>query len=385
VTDTRTTTTFTLPAIGEGGTVGTLSRWLKQPGDPVTEGEPLLEVATDKVDTEISAPFSGTLVRILAQEEDSVEEGAELAVIEHAAAAEPDRFPRPPSVVGAPQENPARTAGAGDSGTGVPTAASVTVPALAAPAPASLPASAVPSVPATVRPGERREKLTPMRRVIADRMMESLQSTAQLTSVVEVDVTEVSRIRERYKAEGRKISYLPFFITAAVNALQAYPVFNTTTTDAGTELIYHESINLGIAVDSPKGLMVPVVRDTQTKGVDEIAAAVEDLAGRVREGRITPGDLGGGTFTITNTGSRGSLFDTPILNYPQTAILGTGAVVERVVPIPAEEVRIGIRSFAHLALTYDHRIVDGADAARFLSLIKAHIEAGVSMPSPARP
>jgi 2-oxoglutarate dehydrogenase E2 component (dihydrolipoamide succinyltransferase) len=216
-------------------------------------------------------------------------------------------------------------------------------------------------------------------------MMESLQSTAQLTSVVEVDVTEVSRIRERYKAEGRKISYLPFFITAAVNALQAYPVFNTTTTDAGTELIYHESINLGIAVDSPKGLMVPVVRDTQTKGVDEIAAAVEDLAGRVREGRITPGDLGGGTFTITNTGSRGSLFDTPILNYPQTAILGTGAVVERVVPIPAEEVRIGIRSFAHLALTYDHRIVDGADAARFLSLIKAHIEAGVSMPSPARP
>lgn len=193
-----------------------------------------------------------------------------------------------------------------------------------------------------------------------------MQST-QLITVVEVDVTAVSRIRKSYKAQGRKISYLPFFIKAAIEALQVYPVFNTTTTNSGTELVYHDSINLGIAVDSPKGLMVPVIRDTQTKGIDEIAAAVGDLAGRVRTGRITPGDMEGGTFTITNTGSRGSLFDTPILNYPQTAILGTGAVVERVVPLPSEDVRIGIRSFVYLTLTYDHRIVDGADAARFLS------------------
>jgi 2-oxoglutarate dehydrogenase E2 component (dihydrolipoamide succinyltransferase) len=373
VKETPSMTTFTLPSIGEDGSVGTLSRWLKQPGELVIEGEPLLEVATDKVDTEISAPFSGTLIRIIAQEEDTVEEGEDLAVIEYAAANEPTPSPTPPSVVAALQENLAPRAGVVDPG--VPTPALVTTPAVSVPVQPSSHPSAATSVSATVRRGERREKLTPIRRVIADRMMLSLQSTAQLTSVVEVDVTAITRIREGYKAEGRKISYLPFFIAAAVDALQDFPVFNTTVTDDGSELVYHESINLGVAVDSPKGLMVPVVRDTQTKSVDEIAATVEDLASRVRAGRITPNDLEGGTFTITNTGSRGSLFDTPILNYPQTAILGTGTVVERVVPLRAEEeVRIGIRSFAYLALTYDHRIVDGADAARFLSLIKSHLE-----------
>ncbi|MCO4252150.1 dihydrolipoamide acetyltransferase family protein [Pseudarthrobacter raffinosi] len=370
-----TTTTFTLPPIGAGGTVATLSRWLKNPGDPITDGEPLLEVATDKVDTEISAPFSGTLVRILANEEDTIEEGAELAVIEHLTTAQPAPSPHQPPVVVASQDNPAATAGAVAPAAAPGGGGPIGGPSRRVPVPASL-APAVPSVSAAVRPGERREKLTPIRRVIADRMMESLQSTAQLTTVVEVDVTAVSRMRKSYKAEGRKISYLPFFIKAAIEALQVYPVFNTTTANSGTELVYHESVNLGIAVDSPKGLMVPVVRDAQTKGVDEIATAVDDLAGRVRTGRITPGDMEGGTFTITNTGSRGSLFDTPILNYPQTAILGTGAVVERVVPLPSEEVRIGIRSFVYLALTYDHRIVDGADAARFLSQIKTHIETG---------
>lgn len=336
MTGPTTTTAFALPSLGDAGSGVTLSRWLKKTGDSVVEGEPLLEIATDKVDTEISAPFSGTLVRILAQEEDTIEEGTELAVIEHASPPEP----------------------------------------LLQPAPVPEAVAESPAVPVAARPGARREKLTPIRRVIADRMMESLRSTAQLTSVVEVDVTSVARIRKGYKDEGRKISYLPFFIKAAVNALKLYPVFNTTAENGGTELIYHDSVNLGIAVDSPKGLMVPVIQDAQTKGIDGIAAAVEDLAGRVRSGRITPAELEGGTFTITNTGSRGALFDTPILNYPQTAILGTGTVVERVVPLPSDDVRIGIRSFAYLALTYDHRIVDGADAARFLTQVKAQIEAG---------
>lgn len=374
MTDT-TSTIFILPAIGTGGTAATLSRWLKKPGDPVTNGEPLLEVATDKVDTEISAPFSGTLVRLLAHEEDAIEEGTELAVIEHPVASAPIPAPRQAPMIGTVQENLTAATGPVESESSAPIpAASITPPA------AVSPPVAVPSVAMAVRPGERREKLTPNRRVIADRMMESLQSTAQLTSVVEVDVTAISKIRQSYKAQGRKVSYLPFFIKATSEALQAYPVFNTTTTNGGKGIIYHDSINLGIAVDSAKGLMVPVIRGTQAKGVDEIAVAVDDLAGRVRAGQISPNDLKGGTFTITNTGSRGSLFDTPILNYPQTAILGTGTVVERVVPIPSEDVRIGIRSFAYLALTYDHRIVDGADAARFLSRIKANIETYVDAP-----
>jgi 2-oxoglutarate dehydrogenase E2 component (dihydrolipoamide succinyltransferase) len=370
VTDTTSITSFTLPSLGDGVSGAALSRWLKNPGDTVIEGEPLLEVATDKVDSEVAAPFSGTLFSVIAQEGDTIEVGGELAFIDRTAAVASISAPPPFEIKGTVKANPEDGGPAGGL-----VAGAVVVPAHAALVPAISPPAA-PSVLPAMQPGDRLERLTPIRHLIADRMMQSLQSTAQLTSVVEVDVTAVARIRERYKVEGRKISYLPFFIKAAVDALQKHPVFNTTTTSGGAEVVYHRSINVGIAVDSPKGLMVPVISDAQSKNVDEISAAVEDLADRVRSGRIAVADLDGGTFTLTNTGSRGALFDTPILNCPQTAILGTGAVVQRVVPISAEEVRIGIRSFAYLSLTYDHRIVDGADAARFLSHIKAHIESG---------
>lgn len=206
-------------------------------------------------------------------------------------------------------------------------------------------------------------------------MMHSLQSTAQLTSVVEIDVTRVAELRAALKAVGRPTSFLSFFARAALDAVRAHPVINSTIDPSGTELTIHDTVDLGIAVDSPRGLMVPVIRGADSFDVHEIGAAITDLAGRVRGGGIAPVELTGGTFTITNTGSRGALFDTPILNSPQSAILGTGTITRRVVPLD-NNFQIGIRSFAYFCLTYDHRVVDGADAARYLSEVKRLIEAG---------
>ncbi len=225
------------------------------------------------------------------------------------------------------------------------------------------------------------EKMSRLRKTIARRMVESLQTSAQLTTVVEVDVTRIARLRERAKGEfaareGTKLSFLPFFALAAVEALKAHPTVNASLDE--DEVTYHGAEHLGIAVDTEKGLLVPVIRNAGDLNIAGLARGIAELADRTRNNKITPDDLAGGTFTITNTGSRGALFDTPIINQPQVAILGTGAVVRRAVVVDAEDggETIAIRSMVYLALSYDHRIVDGADAARFLTTMKQRLEEG---------
>lgn len=232
-------------------------------------------------------------------------------------------------------------------------------------------------------PGVASQPLPRIRRIIASRMVESLRTSAQLTSVVEVDVTGIDRLRRATKGEflaqtGVKLSFLPFFAKATVEALVEHPLLGATVNAECTEITYADGVHLGIAVDGPKGLMVPVVRDAHRRGIADLAVQTAALAEQVRAGTVRPDTLTGGTFTITNTGSRGALFDTPILNAPQSGILGTGAVVERVVPArdASGELSIGVRSMVYLALTYDHRIVDGADAARFLTTVKRRLESG---------
>ncbi len=432
-----------MPALGESVTEGTVTRWLKAVGDTVVADEPLLEVSTDKVDTEIPAPASGVLLAITVGEDATVEVGAELGVIgaESAGgvrAASP--VPTAPTSAAASAAAPAPAA----SAPAPAPAASAPAPAAAVPAPApeasanadayvtplvrrlavehgvdlstvtgtgvggrirksdvldaalkAKPAAAAPAAAApaaapsatTVAPAAasplrgRTEKMTRLRKVIAERMVESLQVSAQLTSVVEVDVTRIANLRNRVKAdfearEGVKLSFLPFFCKASVEALKQFPQVNATLNmDEGT-VTYHEAEHLGVAVDSERGLLVPVVRDAGDLNIAGLARRIADLADRTRTNKLSPDELSGGTFTVTNTGSRGALFDTPIINQPQVAILGTGAVVKRPVVVKDDSGSdvIAIRSMVYLALTYDHRLVDGADAARFLGAIKARLE-----------
>ncbi|MFC9361750.1 2-oxo acid dehydrogenase subunit E2 [Rhodococcus sp. NPDC057014] len=337
-------TTVELPSLGENVTEATITRWLTSVGDRVEAGEPLLEVATDKVDTEIPSPAAGILLEILAQEDTVVEVGTAIAVL-----------------------------GEEDGTASAP-----------APAPEPVP-TPVPSPTSTVAPtplGDRVEKLPRIRRTIARRMVESLQTSAQLTTVVEVDVTEIARLRSREKEEfhrrtGVKLSFLPFFVAAAVEALGEHPVINSSLDADCTEVTYHSAVHLGMAVDSDKGLMVPVIRDAGELRIPQLARAIAASADSVRSGTILPDDLSGGTFTITNTGSRGALFDTPIINQPQSAILGIGTVVDRLVPTRGDggALHIEVRSMAYLSLSYDHRIVDGADAARYLGAVRQRLEA----------
>ena len=226
-------------------------------------------------------------------------------------------------------------------------------------------------------------KLSRLRQVIAARMVESLQTSAQLTTVVEVDVTKIARLRDRAKAdfearEGVKLSFLPFFAVATIEALKAHPVVNASVDMDAKTITYHDAEHLGIAVDTERGLLVPVIHNAGDLNLAGIARKIADLADRTRGNKVSPDELGGGTFTLTNTGSRGALFDTPIINQPQVGILGTGAVVKRAVVIGTPDLgeTIAIRSMVYLALSYDHRIVDGADAARFLTTIKGRLEAG---------
>jgi 2-oxoglutarate dehydrogenase E2 component (dihydrolipoamide succinyltransferase) len=222
-----------------------------------------------------------------------------------------------------------------------------------------------------------------LRAVIATRMVESLQVSAQLTTVVEVDVTNIARLRQRAKVdfearEGAKLSFLPFFALATIEALKQHPVVNASIdTEAGT-ITYHDAEHLGIAVDTDRGLLVPVIHDAGDLNIGGLARKIADLAERTRSNKVSPDELGGGTFTLTNTGSRGALFDTPIINQPQVGILGTGAVVKRPVVVSHPELgeTIGVRSMVYLALSYDHRLVDGADAARFLTTVKSRLEEG---------
>jgi len=423
-----------LPALGESVTEGTVTRWLKNVGDTVNADEPLLEVSTDKVDTEIPAPASGVLLSIDAPEDATIEVGGRLGLIGVAGAVAPAPaapVPAPAAVVPpveaptaapAPEPTPpAQTPAAPTSaasaepyvtplvrklasqhgvdlttitGTGVggrirkadvlAAAEATKAPAPATAAPAA-PASAAAAVPApSPEVAGLRGTTAPMsrlRRVIAERMTESLRVSAQLTTVVEVDVTRIATLRDKVKAdferrEGVKLSFLPFFAIAAVEALAAYPQVNASLDMAAGTVTYHGDVNLGVAVDTDRGLLVPVVRGAGDLNVAGMARRIADLADRTRTNKVAPDELSGGTFTITNTGSRGALFDTPIINQPQVAILGTGSVVKRPVVVADETGGdvIAVRSMVYLALTYDHRIVDGADAARFLSAMKVRLE-----------
>ena len=534
-----------MPQLGESVTEGTVTRWLKKEGERVEADEPLLEVSTDKVDTEIPSPAAGVLREIAVGEDETVEVGAQLAVIEEgadasggdapaespsdSAAAElrlrlrlrpsrrrmaasrrsrrsrprsrrrprprpspavtaatpltpprpaptvprprplrprrpprprPGPRPRPPAQAPAappqqaPQASGQLSGGGGDgpyvtplvrklaaehgvdlesvSGTGVggrirkqdvldasrsrreqeaaaqaqatqaQAAQAQAAPAQAAPAqaapsaPAQAPAPAAqapaggapaaaptraPVVPSSLRGTTQR--LSRPRAVIAKRMVESLQTSAQLTTVVEADVTAIARLRDRAKAdfearEGVKLSFLPFFALATIEALKVHPKLNAVIDTANNQVTYHDAEHLGIAVDAERGLMVPVVHNAGDLNLGGLARKIADLANRTRSGQVGPDELAGSTFTLTNTGSRGALFDTPIINQPEVGILGTGTVVKRpvVVDDPALGEVIAVRSVVYLALTYDHRLVDGADAARFLVTVKERLEEG---------
>lgn len=495
-------TEIVMPALGESVTEGTITRWLKAEGDTVEVDEPIVEVATDKVDTEIPSPVAGTVLRIIVSEDETAEVGAPLVVVgdasasgdagsgtdsapageatteepkadeaeepkaeeapaadaEDAPADEPtaedssaeqynsaeSQVPQPTALdtsptttsseqgkgeQGQPSSDKASSGSmsavsGGDAsgyitpivrklaadkgvdlssvtGTGVggrirrqdvlaaaeavEKAAQQPAPApeTEAPAPAAAakaPAKAAPAPEVSAKRGTR-EKMSRLRKVIAQRMVESLQVSAQLTTVVEVDVTRVAALRNRAKGpfqerEGVKLSFLPFFALSAVEALKAFPVVNSSID--GDEVVYHGAEHLGMAVDTDRGLLVPVIKDAGDLNIAGLARKIADLAERTRTNSISPDDLSGGTFTLTNTGSRGALFDTPILNQPQVAILGTGAVVKRPTVVTDAEGNesIAVRSMVYLALSYDHRIVDGADAARFLSAIKVRLEDG---------
>jgi 2-oxoglutarate dehydrogenase E2 component (dihydrolipoamide succinyltransferase) len=430
-------TAVVMPALGESVTEGTVTRWLKAVGDTVSADEPLLEVSTDKVDTEIPSPASGVLLSITIGEDQTVAVGAQLGMIGSTAAAPAAPVAAAPAapaplvaapvvtapapVVAAPAvaEPVAPADSAADNsdayvtplvrrlavqhgvdlatvtGTGVggrvrksdvlEAAIKATAAATAA-APAAPAAAAGASAPTTAAPAAsplrgRTEKMSRLRKVIAVRMVESLQVAAQLTTVVEVDVTRIAALRGRVKhdfeaREGVKLSFLPFFCKASIEALKQFPQVNATIDMAEGTVTYFEAEHLGIAVDSDRGLLVPVIRDAGDLSIAGLARRISDLADRTRTNKLSPDELSGGTFTVTNTGSRGALFDTPIINQPQVAILGTGAVVKRpvVVTDSSGQDGIAIRSMVYLALTYDHRLVDGADAARFLSAIKSRLE-----------
>ena len=497
----------TMPRLGESVTEGTVTRWLKAEGERIEADEPLLEVSTDKVDTEVPSPASGILLSIKVAEDETVDIGVELAVIgeagesaEAAPAAEvaapepaapapapeppvaaappapeppvavappapapepaPAVAPTPPPVATAPapapvvappppapvQPEPTQPASSPDgsddddeiagtyvtplvrklasehgvdlnsvTGTGIggrirksdvlaaaesaraAAAAATPAPVAAAPepapaiatasvgtAPSPQPASASAPTPSEASLRGRTEKLSRMRQVIAARMVESLQVSAQLTTVVEVDVTKIARLRQQAKVdfeqrEGVKLTFLPFFAAAAIDALKAHPVVNSSINLEEKTVTYHDAVHLGIAVDSDRGLAVPVIHDAGDLNLAGIARKIADLAERTRSNKISPDELGGGTFTLTNTGSRGALFDTPIINQPQVGILGTGTVVKRAVVVddPNLGETIAVRSMVYLALSYDHRIVDGADAARFLGTVKERLEAAL--------
>ncbi len=455
-------TAVTLPALGESVTEGTVTRWLKKVGDTVAVDEPLLEVSTDKVDTEIPSPVAGTLLEIKAEEDETVEVGAELAIIGSGDAApaktqqpaepepepaepEPEPEPEPTQAEPAaepekPAEKPAPAAEEKPAPAAAPAAPTETkgrdqstyvtplvrkmadqqgvdlsslkgtgvggrirkqdvidaAQAAAAPAPAAASAAASAAAPAAEKPASTgpaaadasqlrgtTEPLSRLRKVIASRMVESLSELAQLTQVMEVDVTSIARMRERVKAdflarEGVKLTYLPFFAKAAIDALKLHPKLNAAIDAEKGEVTYYDRENLAFAVDTERGLLTPVVKEAGDLSIAGLAKKIADVAERTRNNKITPDELSGATFTITNLGSFGALFDTPIINKPQVAILGPGAVIKRPVVIddPNLGETIAVRHMVYLSLTYDHRLVDGADAGRFLQEVKRRLESG---------
>ncbi len=457
---------ITLPALGESVTEGTVTRWLKAVGDTVAVDEPIVEISTDKVDTEIPSPVAGVIQEILVGEDETVEVGAVLARVGDAGAAPaapaapaaepvaevpavpaapvaeaPAAAPAPPAEpVAAPPAPPAAAPAPPAPPTPVAAPPAPPAPAPAAPAPAAAeavstdgpayvtpivrklaqergvdlnsvtgtgvggrirkedilnaapaapaaapaaaaPAPAAPAAPAAVV-SELRGTTVPMsrlRKVIAERAVASMQQTAQLTTVVEADVTEIAKMRARVqdnfvRQTGGKLSFLPFFVRATAEGLQSHPIINATV--EGENIVYAATENISIAVDTERGLLTPVLRDAGSKTLAQISHDIADLAARTRDNKVGPDELSGGTFTVTNTGSRGALFDTPVVFLPQVAILGTGTVQKKPVVVSKDGVdAIAVRQTVYLALSYDHRIIDGADAARFLSQVKERLEA----------
>ena len=425
-------TIITMPALGESVSEGTVTRWLKNVGDSIAVDEALLEVSTDKVDTEIPSPVAGTIISIDVAVDSTVPVGARLAVIGGAVAAPvaapvaptpppvaapvapvaavaPVVAPPAPPVAAAPVAPAVPVAQPQDSyvtpivrklaselGVNLATVKATgiggrirreDVEAAAKQSAVAPVASTAPSAPRTSAPVATSPlrgttvTMSRLRKVIAARMVESLAVSAQLTTVIEVDVTKIARLRDRAKAsfearEGVKLSFLPFFSVAVCEALKQHPVLNSSV--EGDQIIYHGAEHLGIAVDTERGLLVPVIANAGDLNMGGVARKISDLAARTRDNKVNPDELSGGTFTITNTGSRGALFDTPIINQPQVAILGLGAIVKRPMVVRGEDggETIAIRSMVYLALSYDHRVVDGADAARFLVTLKERLEGG---------
>ena len=439
------TTTVTMPELGESITEGTITRWLKQEGDQVEADEPLLEISTDKVDTEVPSPVSGVLQSIKVQADETVEVGAELAVIggggssaeaetaeekapaeedsaeegagaeaEQAAEASESSKPRRPA-----EPRPKRAEGNGQGDGKAAAGVSPLVRRLArehdvdlsqvqgsgsggrvrredveayvqqrgqAGAPKGKTAAATSAPPRVAVPLAKglREEVVPatrLRRVIAERMVSSLQTSAQLTSAVEIDMTRVMRLRERAKEEfkqreGVSLSPMPFAVLALIGAIREYPIVNSAMDEDGNLHVYQD-VHLGVAVDTPKGLFVPVVKHAESLNLAGLAKAIADVAKRTRDGKIGPDELSGSTISVTNTGSRGAVWDTPIINQPNAAIFATPAIVKR--PVVVEDPELGevvvIRHMMYGILTYDHRIIDGADAARFLVKVKEILEA----------
>ncbi|CAB4366448.1 MAG: 2-oxoglutarate dehydrogenase, E2 component, dihydrolipoamide succinyltransferase [Actinobacteria bacterium] len=432
-------TVITMPALGESVSEGTVTRWLKNVGDSIAVDEALLEVSTDKVDTEIPSPVAGTLLAIDVAVDTTVAVGARLGLIGLSGSAPVAATPPTPAPVAAapvaPTPPPAPVAApvvvtpvapapvaatppvtqpqdayvtpivrklandlgvnlASVRGTGIggrirkedvvsaqtSNNAVAGVPAQAANTGSVAPSAPRPTAVASPLRGTT-VTMSRLRKVIAARMVESLQVSAQLTTVIEVDVTKIARLRDRSKPtfearEGVKLSFLPFFAVAVCEALKQHPVLNSSV--EGDQIIYHGAEHLGIAVDTERGLLVPVIHNAGDLNMGGVARKIADLAARTRDNKVTPDELGGGTFTLTNTGSRGALFDTPIINQPQVAILGLGAVVKRPMVVKGEDggETIAIRSMVYLGLSYDHRVVDGADAARFLVTLKERLEGG---------
>ena len=466
----------TLPALGESVTEGTVTRWLKNVGDTVAVDEPLVEISTDKVDTEIPSPIAGVIEEILVAEDETVEVGAVLVRVgDGSGAAAPSGAPEaaapaaepapetapvaapepvaapvaeaPAAPVAPPAAPPAAAPPAPPAAPVAPPAPVAAPPAVATPAPAPAPTTApaapaglpepVPTgsrampyvtpivrklandhgvdlasvtgtgvggrirkedvlakaggsatpapaaAPTVVEASALRGTSVPMsrlRKVIAERAVASMQQTAQLTSVVEVDVTEVAELRQAAKDQfhqvtGVKLSFLPFFVKAAAEALRVFPIINAVVD--GETIVYPATENISIAVDTERGLLTPVLKNAGEKTIAGIAKDIADLAERTRTNALSPDELAGGTFTVTNTGSRGALFDTPVVFLPQVAILGTGIVQKKPVVVTHNgDDSIAIRQTVFFALSYDHRIVDGADAARFLTMVKNRLEAG---------
>ncbi|MFD1313207.1 2-oxo acid dehydrogenase subunit E2 [Streptomyces kaempferi] len=362
------TVSMTLPALGESVTEGTVTRWLKQVGERVEADEPLLEVSTDKVDTEIPPPATGVLLEITVAEDETVEVGAGLGVI-----GTPDTVPAASPALPAEAAQAAPASSVAPAPTPTPMSTPV---APVSPAPA---VATTPTAGAFTQRG-RTVRMTRIRRAIGENLKKALLEQAQLTTTVEADVTRLMRLREQAKdgfltREGVKLSPTPFFVKAAAQALKAHPVANARINEAEETITYFDTENVGIAVDTESGLMTPVVKAAADLTVAGVARAVHDLADRARSGRLTPDDVSGATFTISDTASRGALFDTVIVPPGQAAILGVGATVRRpgVVRSGGEEL-IGIRDLVHLSLSYDHRLVDGADAARYLTTVREILE-----------